>query len=84
MGNEVVPNGTTHMIPANELDYNPQPTYMKWGFDFRGPESGKEYYCWYWWDISRKSWVKDPSFSNRRNVLVEVPQKPLVFPPLYP
>jgi hypothetical protein len=62
------PPGTTHVLPANLLEYDPMPDFYKRGIDFIGPESGEAIYCWYWWD--RNKWVKDRSFCDRHKRLL--------------
>ena len=72
MTDESVPFGATHMIPANPLDFNPTVEYMRWAPTLWLPESCRWLYGWYYYDRAKKSWVRDPIFSNRRNILVPI------------
>lgn len=64
------PVGTTHVLPADPTGFDQTPTYMKWGYDFTGPESGTRYHCWFNW--YRDQWCKDTSFANRHNRLLTI------------
>lgn len=66
-----IPDGATHMIPANPLDYEPRPTYMRLTFRFYSLDSGRSYYGWDCWNGTQ--WCKDNSFCDRHNVLVALP-----------
>lgn len=64
-----IPRGCTHVQLANPLDYCQRPTFMKWDFDFRGPESGNVYNCWYIWHRFKhySDWVKDYGYQRPRD-----------------
>jgi len=64
-----IPEGTTHFIPADSTDFNQVPDFMKWGYAFTGPETGKHFFCWYYWNCGLLAWVKDLSFVDRHNKL---------------
>lgn len=65
-----VPEGATHILPAYENALDCRPSYLKWGYDFTGPESGKMFCCWFFW--SKGAWHKDTSFVERHNRLVKL------------
>jgi hypothetical protein len=56
------PRGCTHVQLANPLDYDQKPTFLKLEFDFLGPESGQEYYCWCIWH--QGTWRKDYGYQT--------------------
>lgn len=62
------PPGATHILPADPLGFDQRPTWMKWGYDFTGPESGQMFCCWYSWD--RGEWKRDKSFHPRENTVL--------------
>jgi hypothetical protein len=62
------PPGTTHVLPADPLGFDQRPTWMKWGYSFTGPESGRLFYRWYSWD--RGEWVPDSSLHPRENTVI--------------
>lgn len=62
-----IPVGSTHFLPADELDYKPQPTFMKWGFWFHSLDSAITHYRWYWWDGNR--WYPETGFCDRHKKL---------------
>lgn len=62
------PSGTTHVLPPNPLDFDRRPIWLKWGYAFTGPESGRRFYQWYSWD--RGEWRADKSFHPRENTVL--------------
>lgn len=64
------PKGATHFLPQNDLDYNPRPTFYKWGFLFRGPESCRCFYGWFNWH--NDEWCRDTSFCDRFNKMKSI------------
>lgn len=64
-----IPEGTTHVELAREIDYCQRPTFMKWGYDFTGPESGTRYDCWYIWHSYKHycDWAQDYGYQKPKD-----------------
>ena len=67
-----IPEGTTHVMPPNEHDVEPKPSFFKWSVTVKLPEPADPMCCWHVWKA--ENWILDPIFADSNNQLVPVEQ----------